>query len=109
MGISRSTAFITVALLIALIALFSIGIVNSVGTAVTHGPNTEHTSGTIMSMNTDGSFVLKTATGALTHFQCNERCVTAQSHMQRHINEHAHTDVYYMRTADGTMIAVDVD
>ncbi|WP_126550408.1 hypothetical protein [Dictyobacter kobayashii] len=69
----------------------------------------EQASGTIVSMSSDHSFMLKTADGMLEHFQCNERCLGAESHMRRHLNERAHTDVYYMRAADGTLIAVDVD
>lgn len=106
---SRSTAFLTVFLLIALIALVSIGIVNAMGNALTQGPGLEHVSGTIIRMDADHGFMLKTANGDLEHFQCTERCVNAGPHMQRHINEYAHTDVYYMRMSNGVLAAVDVD
>ncbi|GHO85406.1 hypothetical protein [Dictyobacter formicarum] len=106
---SRLTAFIAVMLLIVIASLVTIGIVQGIGMFITHGPGLEQTSGTIVSINPDHSFMLKTANGTLEHFQCNERCMGGESHMYRHLKEHAHTDVYFMRTANGTLIATDVD
>ncbi len=109
MGFSRLAAFISVIVLIGLITLVLIGTANVIGAAITHESGTEHTAGTITSMGPGQNFILKTATGKLMHFQCTEKCVSAEPHMQRHLNEHAHTDVYYMHATGGALIAVDVD
>lgn len=106
---SRLTAFITVILLITIISLVTFGIVQGIGTAITHGSGMEQASGIIVSINPDHSFMLKTANGTLEHFQCNERCAGGESHMYRHLHERAHTDVYYRRTTNGILMATDVD
>jgi hypothetical protein len=109
MYFSRLSAFITVVVFIGLITLVIIGAANVIGATITHGSGTAHAAGTIASMGPGQNFVLKTADGKLMHFQCTEHCVSAEPHMQRHINEHAHTDVYYLHSAGGTLIAIDVD
>jgi len=106
---SRLTAFTLVILLIVGISLVTFGIMFGIGGAITHGPGTEHAAGTIVSMNPDHSFMLKTANGTIEHFQCNERCIAGESHMRRHLNEKAHTDVYFMRANNGMLLAIDVD
>jgi hypothetical protein len=109
MYFSRLSALFTVIVLIGLITLATIGITDVVGASITRGPNTSHLAGTITKMGPGQVFVLKTAAGELITFQCTEKCISAEPHMQRHINEHAHTDVYYIRSANGSLIAVDVD
>lgn len=106
---SRLTAFILVILLIAVVSLVTFELMFGIGEVITHGPGTEHAAGTIVSMNPDHSFMLKTANGTIEHFQCNERCIAGESHMRRHLNENAHTDVYFMRMKNGTLLAIDVD
>ena len=106
---SRASALLAVVVLIGLITLVIIGITDGVGYAITRGPNTNHLAGTITSIGPGQGFVLKTAAGKLVSFRCTERCISSEPHMQRHLYEHAHTDVYYMRAGDGTLIAVDVD
>lgn len=109
MYFSRVSAFLTVVILIGLISLATIGITDVVGASITRGPNTSHLAGTITSMGPGQVFVLKTADAKLVTFQCTEKCISAEPHMQRHINERAHTDVYYVHAANGALIAVDVD
>ena len=109
MKLPRSTAFISVLILIGILSLVIIGITNGVGTAMTHGPNMEHVAGVITNIAPDKSFTIKTARGVIEHFQCSEHCLNAIPHMQRHVNERANTDIYYMQAANGTLIAVDVD
>ncbi|GCE04958.1 hypothetical protein [Dictyobacter aurantiacus] len=105
---SRFTAFIAVILLIGVVSLVTIGIVFAIGPTITHTSGLEHDAGTIVSMNPDHSFMLKTANGTIERFQCNERCIAGESHMRRHLNEHAHTDVYFMRV-NNMLLAIDVD
>jgi hypothetical protein len=109
MFFSRLSAFFTVVVLIGLITLAIIGLTDAVGYSITRGPNTEHLAGTITKMGPGPVFVLKTAAGKLVSFQCTERCISSEPHMQRHLNEHAHTDVYYVRATNSTLIAVNVD
>jgi hypothetical protein len=109
MYFNRLSALLAVVVLIGLITLVIIGITDAVGYSITRGPNTDHLAGTLTSIGPGQVFVLKTAAGKLVSFQCTERCISSEPHMQRHLNEHAHTDVYYMRATNGTLIAVDVD
>lgn len=76
---------------------------------LTHGNNIEHADGEIVSVGPGKDFVLKTATGTSLHFQCSSSCHASLLHMQRHLHEGAHTDVYYVAGARNTLLAVDVD
>lgn len=80
----------------------------SIGTQITHGNKVEHKHGFILSKGRDNSLVFKTDNGQVMHFLCAKRCLTEVGHIQRHIYEHAPTDVYYMPTED-TLAAIDVD
>ena len=107
---SRMTAAICVVLLIGLVALASIGITSGIGTALTHGNNVEHSNGYIQPGYLPGQpFQLLVKNGPLLRFQCQQRCLTETAHIQRHLNEHAPTDVYYLREPNNTLVAIDVD
>ncbi len=105
---SRMTAAITVFLLIAVVTLACIGMMQGVGTVLEHEGNMEHSAGTI-TLDADHSFTLTTANHEHEHFQCSKRCLVEWSHMQRHQNEKAHTDVYYIRDVNNVLVALDVD
>jgi len=64
-------------------------------------PNMEHADGKILLIAADKSFTLKTATGQILHFVCDEQCHASLPHLQRHRREQAHTDVYYVFDATG--------
>ena len=109
MVVSRITAVIFVGLLIGSLGLVSIGGVELIGPTLAHGSNVEHDAGTIVSIGPGTDFVLETAQGQAVHFHCSDRCLRTAAHMQRHLREHAHTDVYYVQNGQNGLIAVDVD
>jgi hypothetical protein len=101
-------AFTLTVLFILTIALAILG-TQYIGTQITHGNMVEHTHGIILSTADGGnSLVFKTDSGQIMHFICSERCSTELGHMQRHIHEHAPTDVYY-KQENNNLTAVDVD
>jgi hypothetical protein len=61
-----------------------------------------------LSKSGDNRLEFKTDGGEIMHFTCTERCMTELQHIQRHIHEHAPTDVYY-KSENNTHAAVDVD
>jgi hypothetical protein len=109
MVVSRITAAIFVGLLIGSLGLVSIGGVELIGPTLAHGSNVEHDAGTIVAIGPGTDFVLETVEGQAVHFHCSDRCLRMAAHMQRHLREHAHTDVYYVQDGQNGLIAVDVD
>jgi len=105
----RIAAAICVVLLIGSIGLASIGAVALFGPMLTHGENTEHAAGLIVAIGPGEDFTLKTATGRSMSFECAAQCRASLGHMQRHLREHAHTDVYYIQGPGNTLMVVDVD
>lgn len=105
MSFSRISAAITLIVLFGLIIGVAIWGTQKIGTQITHGDMVQHKHGVILSKSdVDNSIVFKTDDGTTMHFTCSERCLTELGHIQRHINEHAPTDVYYRQD-----VAVDVD
>ncbi len=105
---SRIAAAFTLFVLLALIVVVAILGTQSIGIQITHGDMVEHKHGIILSKAGDNSLTFKTDSGQVMHFICSERCLTQLEHMQRHIQEHAPTDVYY-KQENNTFAAVDVD
>jgi hypothetical protein len=105
----RVAAFVCVVLLIGSIAIASIGAVALFGPVLAHGNNTEHVAGQIVAIGPGADFILKTATGTNMSFQCAAQCRASLGHLQRHLREHAHTDVYYIQGPGNTLMALDVD
>jgi hypothetical protein len=106
---SRISAFITVLLLIAAVSFAAISVTRTAGTLITHISGTQVDEGVITKINSPNSFVLKEDSGKIVTFQCIDQCLRGQAHMQRHLIEHANTDVYYKKMPDGQLEAVDVD
>src|SRR5262249_22829588 len=78
-------------------------------THITPGSSVEYTDGTIFSRSeVNNSLTVRTDSGQVMHFNGVQRCLTQLGHIQRHINEHAGTDVYY-KQENNTLIAIDVD
>jgi hypothetical protein len=77
--------------------------------AISHGLGVSHMAGQILSLKSDRSFVLLTATGQRLSFQCETDCRASFAHMQRHWQEHARTDVYYIQGPKQVLMALDVD
>jgi hypothetical protein len=108
MTFPRITAAIFVLLLIGVISLAGVVGVNWIGPILAHGNHVQHADGDIIAVGPGKNFVLETATKQILHFQCGTQCRASLGHIQRHIREKAHTDVYYMQ-GPGTLLAVDVD
>lgn len=105
----RLYAALFVLLLITSLSLVGIGIVGWVGPALSHGANAEHASGKIIALLNGKNFVLKTDNGKKMTFVCNNQCRASLGHLQRHLFEQAHTDVYYIHGTNNLLVAVYVD
>jgi hypothetical protein len=105
----RIAAAIFVCLLIGSISLTFVGAVAFIGPMLSHGYNTVHADGKIVSIGPGRDFVLETAGGQRFVFQCTVECRASLGHMQRHLIEHAHTDVYFVQGPHNTLMALNVD
>ncbi len=105
----RLFAALFVVLLIGTLSLVGILGIALVGPALSHGANVDHAAGQIVEVGPGKNFVLLTTTGQRLTFQCGNECRASLGHMQRHLREHAHTDVYYIEGAGNTLMALDVD
>lgn len=79
------------------------------GPALSHGTHMKHVAGEIVALGPGKDFTLLTATGQRLTFQCGPECHASLEHMQRHMGESAHTDVYYIEGPDASLMALDVD
>jgi hypothetical protein len=109
MTFPRIGAGLFVLLLIGCCAAAAIGLVARVGPALAHGNAVEHEAGKIVAIGPGKDFWLETAEGQRLRFQCNTRCRGSLGHLQRHLREHAYTDVYYIRGENNSLLAMDVD
>lgn len=107
--VPRVAAAVVVVALIGGIALACIGAVAMFGPVLAHGDNIEHEAGTIVAIGPGKDFILKTESGQRLTFLCDAQCRASLGHMQRHLREHAHTDVYYLPGPDHSLMALDVD
>ena len=105
----RIAAFVCVVLLIGSTAIGSIGAVALFGPLLAHGNNTEHAAGQIVAIGPGEDFVLETASGKSMAFRCAAQCRASLGHLQRHLQEHAHTDVYYVQGPGKALMVLDVD
>lgn len=105
----RILAVVFVFVLIGSLSLLCIGAVAVLGPALAHGTNVAHADGKIIEIGPGEDFVLQMASGKDVHFDCGSQCRASLGHMQRHLHEHAHTDVYYILGPGGTLMALDVD
>jgi len=105
----RITAALLVLLLIGSLSLACIGGTALLVPMLRHGDSMEHADGKIVSIGPGMNFVLETSTGQRVYFQCGEACRASLGHMQRHMREHANTDVYYMEGPNKSLLALDVD
>jgi hypothetical protein len=105
----RIAAAIFVFLLIGSLSLAFVGGVALIGPMFSHGDNVAHADGKIISIGPDRDFVLETTSGGHLVFLCADQCSASLGHMQRHLLEHAHTDVYYIDGPDKSLMALNVD
>ena len=110
----RIAAAFFVLVLIGSLSLVCVGGIALLGPTFDHGDKTEHVNGKIVSIGPGMDFVLQTVKGRRISFQCSGTCHASLGHMQRHMREHAATDVYYIQQdcqgkPCGLLLAVDVD
>ena len=105
----RFKAALFVVLLIGSIALVVIVGAALVEPALVHGNNVVHTNGKIVSIGPNRNFVLETPAGLRLSFLCGTQCRASLGHMQRHLREHANTDVYFVQGPNASLMALDVD
>ncbi len=105
----RIAAAIFVCLVIGSISLVCVGAVALAGPMFEHGNNVVHADGKIVSIGPGRDFVLETASGHRFVFQCTVECRASLGHMQRHLREHAHTDVYFIQGPNNSLMALNVD
>ena len=105
----RGAAAIFVFLLIGSLSLVCVGAVALIGPMFSYGDNVAHADGKIVSIGPDRDFVLETTGGQPFVFQCTDQCRASLGHLQRHLREHAHTDVYYVQGPHNSLMAMNVD
>ncbi len=113
MNFPRCTAILFLLLLIGGLSLACIGTLSLIS-APPHpsSSNVEHVEGNIVQMEDRKSgmeFELETANGQLMQFQCTDLCHASSWHLERHMQEHAETDIYYIVQPDHHLIALDAD
>ncbi len=102
-------AAVIVLLLIGCLAIVGIGLVNWVGPILAHGTHVQHEGGKILTIESGKDFIFLTDHGQRMNFECRSQCRASLGHMQRHVKEKAHTDVYYLPGPDSTLMVIDVD
>lgn len=105
----RIAAAVFVLLLIGGLSLACIGGLAHIGPELLYGGNVAHAAGKIIFIGPGKDFVLETARRQQLHFQCGVQCRASLAHMQRHLREHANTDVYYIEGQNNSLLALNVD
>ena len=105
----RVRAAIFVFLLVGGLALTAVWMVAWLGPISVHGTAVIHADGDVISVGPGRNFVLETAVGKKIAFVCNTDCRASSRHLQRHLKEKAHTDVYYVQGPHDQLLAVDTD
>lgn len=105
----RLAAALVVVVLMGSVALVIIGVVAEFGPILAHGDNVDHQAGMIIAIGPGKDFVLLTSGGQRLKFLCAAQCRASLGHMQRHMRERAHTDVYYLPGPNMSLVALDVD
>jgi len=106
----RIAAAIFVLLLIGSLSLVCAGGIALLSPIFRYGSDVEHADGKIISIGPGKNFfVLETGSRQHLVFQCGDQCRASLGHMQRHLREHAHTDVYYRGGPGKSLMALNVD
>jgi hypothetical protein len=105
----RARAALFVCLLISGLAFTAVWMVSWLGSVGIQGTAVIHADGDVISVGPGRNFVLETATGKQMAFVCSADCQASQRHLQRHLKEKAHTDVYYIQGPHHELLVVDAD
>lgn len=106
---TRIGAAIFVVLLIGSLAFAGVGVAAWLGPMGAHGTNVMHVGGDVIHVGPGKNFVLETDTGRTMAFVCGTNCRASLRHLQRHLKEKAHTDVYYVQGTNRELLVVDAD
>ncbi|HEY4384011.1 MAG TPA: hypothetical protein VGN34_05985 [Ktedonobacteraceae bacterium] len=109
MAFPRVIAVFIILLLIGSFAIAGIGITSWLGPKLAHGTDVKHAAGKILSIQNGRDFTFLTKEGQHMSFECRTQCRGSLGHMQRHVNEKAPTDVYYIQGPGNTLQVIDVD
>jgi len=112
MAFPRVTAILFLLLLIGSLSFLSISALVMLNPIHMQTNQIEHIEGRIVAMQEGAAgidFILETAAGRKIEFQCDNACHTSLGHIQRHMLEHAVTDVYYVKGPDKRLLALNVD
>jgi hypothetical protein len=118
MAYPRTTAVIFLLLLVGSLSFLSISALalinpmNSQANQFGQSARIEHIEGRIIAMEAGQSgidFVVETAAGQKVQFQCGNVCRASVGHLQRHMLEHAITDVSYVDGPGKSLLALNVD
>jgi hypothetical protein len=105
----RIGATIFVFLLIGILAWAGVAAAAWLGPMSAHGTNVMHVGGDVLQVGPGKNFVFETDTKEKLAFVCSTGCRASLRHLQRHVKEKAHTDVYYIQGPDHELLVKDVD
>ncbi|HYK87040.1 MAG TPA: hypothetical protein VEV19_16845 [Ktedonobacteraceae bacterium] len=108
----RITAMLFLLLLIGSFSWLCINALGLLEPSFSYGANggrIERVEGKIIAIGAGKDFVLETTSGQRMHFQCSNACTSSFPHIQRHLDEHADTFVYYVDGSRHSLLALNVD
>ena len=105
----RIGAVVFVLLLIGSLTFAGIEVTAWLGPMSSHGMNVMHVGGYVLQVAPDKNFVFETDAKEKLAFVCGTNCRASLRHLQRHVKEKAHTDVYYFQGPNHELLVMDVD
>jgi hypothetical protein len=105
----RICVSIFVLLLIGVLTFAGVTVAAWLGPMSAHGTNVMHVGGDVLQVGPGKNFVFETDTKEKLAFVCGTGCRASLRHLQRHVKEKAHTDVYYIQGPDHELLVKDVD
>ena len=98
-----------VVMLIGCLSFASISLLDISVSPLSSEPTMSYAQGVLVTVSPDRDFVLLTTQGMYLHFRCAIACRASLGHLQRHLREHASTDVYYEVSSQNILLAHYVD
>ena len=106
---TRTRAAIFVSLLVSSLTFTAVWLVARLGSMSLHSAIVMHAAGEVISVGPARDFILETARGEKLAFVCQTSCQASLKHLQRHLKENAHTDVYYVEGPHDNLLVIDAD